>query len=105
MYIGCGSLRIFLEKRHVKLIQWIDNIPDTGDYDDVLLPALEGVDAGHLQLLVDLAVEGALVLHVLHQERALTLVGRHNTDLFWLNARLKIKFAEGSILNTNKIIK
>ena len=34
---------------------------DTRDNDDVLLPALEGVHTGDLQVLVDLGVEGALV--------------------------------------------
>ena len=34
---------------------------DTRNNDDVLLPALEGVHTGDLQVLVDLGVEGALV--------------------------------------------
>ena len=52
----------------------------------VLLSALERVDAGHLDLLVQLRVQGPLILHVLHQVGSLTLVRSDHADLFGLHS-------------------
>ena len=61
--------------------------PDAGDDDDVLLSALEGVHAGDLHVLVELGVEGSLVLHVGDEERPLPLVGGDDPDLVGLDPR------------------
>ena len=63
--------------------------PDTGNDDNVFLSALEGVYAGNFEVLVDLGVEGTLVLKVLHQEGPLALVRGHNPNLVRLHPGLK----------------
>jgi len=49
--------------------------------DVVLLAALERVDRGDLDLLVQVLLERAVELHVRHDVRALTLVRRDDADL------------------------
>ncbi len=63
--------------------------PDARENDEVLLPPLEGVHAGHLDLLVHLHVQRALVLHVVDDVRALALVRRDDADLLGLDAALE----------------
>ena len=57
--------------------------------DEVLLASLEGVHAGHLDLLVELLMQRARVLHVLDEVGALALVGRDDADLARFDARLE----------------
>lgn len=57
--------------------------------DDVFLAALEGVDGRDLDLLVQLAMQAALVLHVLDEVGALSLVRRDDTDLIGTQAGLQ----------------
>lgn len=61
---------------------------DTRQDNNVLLAALESIDTSNLDLLVDLLVKRAAVLHVLDEIGALALIGRDDTDLVGLNTGL-----------------
>ncbi len=62
---------------------------NTGDNNDILLSTLERVHTCNLQLLVDLGVEGTLILHILDQETTLSLVRSDHADLFRFNPGLE----------------
>ena len=55
--------------------------PDTAENDIVLLATLECVDGSNLNLLVEIFLEGPVVLHVIDDVRALALVGCDDTYL------------------------
>ena len=61
---------------------------DTRQDNNVLLAALESIDTSNLDLLVDLLMKRAAVLHVLDEIGALALIGRDDTDLVGLNTGL-----------------
>lgn len=58
---------------------------DTRQDNNVLLAALKSIDTSDLDLLVDLLVKRAAVLHVLDEIGALALIGRDDTDLVGLD--------------------
>ena len=62
---------------------------NTGDNNDILLSTLERVHTCNLQLLVDLGVEGTLILHILDQETTLSFVRSDHANLFRFNPSLK----------------
>lgn len=62
---------------------------DATEDDVVLLAALEGVDRGDLNLLVELLLESAAELHVVDDVRPLALVGRDDANLGRQDARLE----------------
>ena len=57
--------------------------------DEVLLTTLESVHRGNLDLLVVLLPECAALLHALHDEAALTLVRRDDTNVLGLDTGLE----------------
>jgi hypothetical protein len=61
----------------------------TREDDEVLLTSLERIYRGDLDLFVVLLPESAALLHTLHDEAALTLVRRDDTDVLWLDAGLE----------------
>jgi hypothetical protein len=93
---------------------------NTRHNNQILLSALEGVDARHLDLLVQLGVQRALVLHVLHlqtqfmmrsrrtrlleiayQVSTLALVRSDDSDLLGFHARLQE--ASGDLLHVGRL--
>ena len=62
-----------------------DNVlsPPLAHDDDVLLAALEGVNARDLDVVVELRLERAVLDHVCDEVRALALVRRDDADLQW----------------------
>lgn len=63
--------------------------PDTGQNDVVLLSALESINAGNFDLLVEILSQGAVELHEVCDVRSLTFVGCDDTDLGWHDTRLE----------------
>ena len=63
--------------------------PDTTEDDVVFLTTLEGIHGGDLYLLVEVLLQRTIVLHIVHDVRTLSLVGRHNADLARYNTRLE----------------
>ena len=63
--------------------------PDAAEDDVVLLPPLERVDAGNLDLLLQVLFQGPVELHVVHDVRSLSLVRGDDPDLARHDARLE----------------
>jgi hypothetical protein len=57
--------------------------PDTTEDNVVLL------HGGNLYLLVEVLLQRTIVLHIVHDIRTLSFVGRHNADLARYNTRLE----------------
>ena len=62
---------------------------NTTENDIVLLTSLEGVDAGDLNLLVEIFLERSVELHVVDDVRSLSLVRCDHADLSWYNTGLE----------------
>ena len=63
--------------------------PDTAQNDIVFLPSLEGIDASHLNLLVQVLLQGTIELHIIDNIGALTFVRRDDSNLTRNNPRLE----------------
>lgn len=59
------------------------------EQDEVFLTTLETINGRNLDLLVELRVQLSLPLHVVHDERALTLVGCNNANLIRSEASIE----------------
>ena len=55
--------------------------PHTAEDNIILLSSLERIHTRDFNLFVQILLQGAIELHVVHDVRSLTLVRRDNTDL------------------------
>lgn len=62
---------------------------DAAQNDIILLPSLESVDTGHLDILIQLLLERPVELHIVDNVGTLALVGCDNANLIRHDARLK----------------
>ena len=62
---------------------------DTAENDVILLSALESIDTGYFNLLVQVFLQRPVELHIVDNIRALTLVRRHYPNLPGNNTRFE----------------
>jgi hypothetical protein len=62
---------------------------DTAEDNIVLLTTLKGVHGSDLYLLVEVLLQRTIILHIVHDIRALSFIRRHNADLARYNTGLE----------------
>lgn len=63
--------------------------PDTAQDDVVLFAPLERIHGSHLNLLVEVLLQRAIVLHIVDNVRTLSFVRCHDADLARYHTRLE----------------
>ena len=62
---------------------------DAGQYDEILFPALKGIDTADFHTLVQAGLEGTLALHHGYNMCSLPLIRRDDPNLARFNSRLQ----------------
>ena len=63
--------------------------PDAAEDDIVFLPALERIDTGYFDFLVQILLQRSVELHVVHDIGSLALIRRDDANLFWFHTRFE----------------